>query len=126
MSDKLEYKSLIPEIFSLRCWARNVDPSFLKIQFNQLLKITGFTVLNFSEHYFPIQGYTSIWLLAESHLAIHTFPQSGWSYIELSGCNEVKTHQFKNHLIATGLEISFEMEEMAASYPEESNIKHKK
>jgi S-adenosylmethionine decarboxylase len=26
--------------------------------------------------------------LAESHLAIHTFPEEGKTYIELSSCNE--------------------------------------
>lgn len=125
MSDKLEYKSLLPQIFSLRCWVKNVDSDYLKISFNQLLELTGFTVLNFSEHHFPVQGFTSIWLLAESHLAIHTFPQNGWSYVELSGCNEEKTHQFKKHIKETDLEISFEAEEMAASRPE-NNIKSNK
>ncbi len=118
MSEQLKYKSLLPQIFSLRCWARNVDPVALKVHFDELLSVTGFTVLNFSEHHFPVQGYTSIWLLAESHLAIHTFPQNGWSYIELSGCNEEKTHQFKNQLKRSGLEISFESEKLAASQPE--------
>lgn len=124
MSETLKYKSLLPQIFSLRCWTKIVDPATLKIRFNELLKVTGFTVLNFSEHHFPVQGYTSIWLLAESHLAIHTFPQNGWSYIELSGCNEEKTHQFKNYLKDSDLMISFESEELAASLPENNKIKN--
>ncbi|WP_375578045.1 S-adenosylmethionine decarboxylase [Marivirga tractuosa] len=123
MSKTLEYKSILPKIFSLRCWAKNVDSEYLKSRFNQLLSDTGFTVLNFSEHHFPVQGYTSIWLLAESHLAIHTFPQNGWSYVELSGCNEEKTLQFKKLLKETNLEISFEEDKMAVSHPENNNTK---
>ncbi|MEL7222709.1 MAG: S-adenosylmethionine decarboxylase, partial [Bacteroidota bacterium] len=36
---------------------------------------------------FEPQGWTGIWLLAESHLAIHTFPEARKTYIELSSCN---------------------------------------
>lgn len=47
----------------------------------------GFTILNFVEHHFQPQGYTALWLLAESHCALHTFPEEERSYIELSSCN---------------------------------------
>ena len=40
-----------------------------------------------SEHPFNPQGYTALWLLSESHFAVHTFPEFGKSYIELSSCN---------------------------------------
>ena len=38
------------------------------------------------EHYFTKQGYTGLWLLAESHFAIHTFPEEDKIYIEISSC----------------------------------------
>lgn len=47
------------------------------------------------EQHFPNGGYTALWLLAESHLAVHTFPESKATYLELSGCNESKTEAFK-------------------------------
>nr|DAO98746.1 MAG TPA: S-adenosylmethionine decarboxylase [Caudoviricetes sp.] len=28
-----------------------------------------------------------MWLLTESHFAVHTFPEFGKTYIELSSCN---------------------------------------
>lgn len=31
-------------------------------------------------------GYTCLILLSESHLAIHTFPERGKAYIELTSC----------------------------------------
>jgi S-adenosylmethionine decarboxylase len=63
--------------------------------YEKQLKEAGFTILLFNEHHFPEQGYTCFWLLGESHLAIHTFPESGKSYIELSSCNKEKLEKFK-------------------------------
>ncbi|MTI20537.1 spermidine synthase [Fulvivirga sp. RKSG066] len=126
MLEKLDYKSLSPEIYNLRFWARDISPDLLKETFNKLLSKNEFTVLNFSEHFFPVQGYTAIWLLAESHLAIHTFPQHEWSYIELSGCNAHKTNEFKKSLYNSGLEINFETDQMSLSKPEVLSVKNKK
>lgn len=39
------------------------------------------------EHHFEPQGYTAVWLLAESHCALHTFPEENKAYVELSSCN---------------------------------------
>lgn len=43
-------------------------------------------MLRVIEHHFEPQGYTALWLLGESHLAVHTFPEHGISYLELSSC----------------------------------------
>lgn len=48
------------------------------------------------EHYFEPQGYTCLWLLSESHFAIHTFPEANKTYIELSSCNR---QMYENFLI---------------------------
>ena len=47
---------------------------------------SGFTVVKKIDHHFEIQGYTALWLLAESHFAIHTFPEESKMYIEISSC----------------------------------------
>lgn len=49
---------------------------------------SGFKILNKCEHYFPVQGYTGLWLLSESHFAIHSFPEENHTYIELTSCVE--------------------------------------
>ena len=69
-------------------WIKEVDPSSVKNKFSELLSMAGFDILNFQEHYFEPQGYTALWLLGESHFAIHTFPEDDKSYVELSSCNE--------------------------------------
>lgn len=68
-------------------WIAETNPAQLKVLFEQMLRDSGFGVLNFMEHAFQPQGWTGIWLLAESHLAIHTFPEADKTYIELSSCN---------------------------------------
>ncbi len=47
-------------------------------------------VVGFSEVCFQPHGYTAVWLLAESHFALHTFPEEGRTYCELSSCNRQK------------------------------------
>lgn len=51
-----------------------------------MLARATFNVLNFTEYHFEPEGWTALWLLGESHLAIHTFPEHGTSYLELSSC----------------------------------------
>lgn len=41
------------------------------------LKKAGFAILRFMDWEFTPQGYTALWLLAESHFAVHTFPEMG-------------------------------------------------
>lgn len=68
-------------------WIAETEPAVLKDTFEKALQKAGFTIVNFVEHHFQPQGYTALWLLAESHFAVHTFPECGQSYIEISSCN---------------------------------------
>jgi len=67
----------------------------LKKLANELLEACEYEVLNFMEHHFSPVGYTCIWLLGESHLAIHTFPENETSYLELSSCSKEKNEKFR-------------------------------
>lgn len=53
-----------------------------------LLKKAGFTVLGNLEHKFTPQGYTFMVLLAESHFAVHTYPEYSSIYFHLYSCGE--------------------------------------
>ena len=75
-------------------WVSETDPFKLRTTYNELLKDSGFGILSFMEYSFEPQGYTAIWLLSESHFAIHTFPEEGKSYIELSSCIEDQYRRF--------------------------------
>lgn len=85
---------MIAKIWRFSGWIKSTDKEELKQKFDNLLKRAGFTVLNEVEHKFEPQGYTALWLLAESHFAIHTFPEQGGTYIELSSCSGFKQKMF--------------------------------
>ena len=75
------------KIDNFQGWLNNSDSQSLKENIEKMLLEAGFTVLSFVEHHFSPQGYTALWLLAESHCALHTFPEENRSYVELSSCN---------------------------------------
>ena len=68
-------------------WVSDCSPETLKADFEKMLNESGFGIINFIEHHFEPQGYTGLWLISESHFAIHTFPEENKTYIELSSCN---------------------------------------
>lgn len=103
----IEPKILDAKIHNLKFWITECDAEKLREMFQEYLQEVNFTVLNCVEHHFPIQGYTVFWLLAESHLAIHTFPDKNRSYVELSSCNNVKAEQFRELLVADKLPIEW-------------------
>lgn len=47
----------------------------------------GTIVLKIASHSFDPQGVTAIALLAESHLSIHCWPETGYVAIDLFACN---------------------------------------
>lgn len=85
-------------IWSNSLWMNEVNPSVIKERIESMLKDSRFQLLGFIEHFFTPQGYTGMWLLGESHCCIHTFPEEGKTYIELSSCNEKKYIDFFNKI----------------------------
>lgn len=80
-------KTMQAKIWNHAQWVKETDPIALRGMFDELLRKAGFNVLSCTEHHFSPQGYTALWLLSESHFAVHTFPEFGRTYIELSSCN---------------------------------------
>lgn len=68
-------------------WIQETNPTKIREKYDDLLRKSGFNILCFTDHHFSPQGYTALWLLTESHFAIHTFPEYNRTYIELSSCN---------------------------------------
>ncbi len=65
------------------------DESFLRCSLNRAAKLAKATVLNLISNKFEPQGVTAIALLAESHISIHTWPESNYSAVDIftCGCN---------------------------------------
>lgn len=54
-------------------------------------------VKKFSHIFFP-QGITLIYILSESHLIIHTWPESGFIHIDMVTCSLRTEKEFENSL----------------------------
>lgn len=74
------------KMWNKQAWVAHTDASFILAEYNKLLTDAGFTVIKCVSHSFDPYGFTAMWLLGESHFAVHTFPEQGKSYIELSSC----------------------------------------
>lgn len=73
-------------MYNYSSWIKETNPAILFDYFMQKLTDSGFGVENVIEKHFAPQGYTALFLLSESHFAIHTFPEQNQTYIELSSC----------------------------------------
>lgn len=82
------------KIYNYKNWIKETNPEYLKIEFKKILEKSGFKIIDNIEYYFTPFGYTALFLLAESHFAIHTFPEENKTYIELSSCVKSQFDKF--------------------------------
>ena len=75
----------------------------IKSIMDEILAVTGLTVLKEAYNQFAPHGVTGVYLLAESHFSIHTWPENGYAAFDLFSCIPVnQTDQIaeimRNHL----------------------------
>ena len=73
-------------MYNYNKWIKYEKEEIIVPKLEEMIRKSGFTIIKKVEHYFEEQGYTGLWLLAESHFAIHTFPEEDKIYIEISSC----------------------------------------
>ena len=80
-------KHLLLELY--KCdYSKLNDESFLRCTINKAAKLARATVLNLQSNKFEPQGVTAIALLAESHISIHTWPESNYSAVDIFTCGQ--------------------------------------
>jgi len=80
-------KHLLLELY--RCdYEKLNDESFLRCTLNRAAKLAKARVLNLISNKFDPQGVTAIALLAESHISIHTWPESNYSAVDIFTCGQ--------------------------------------
>ena len=80
-------KHLLLELY--RCDREKLnDESFLRCTLNRAAKLANATVLNLISNKFEPQGVTAIALLAESHISIHTWPESHYCAVDIFTCGK--------------------------------------
>ena len=80
-------KHLLLELY--RCDSEKLnDESFLRCALNRAAKLAKAAVLNLISNKFDPQGVTAVALLAESHISIHTWPESSYSAVDIFTCGQ--------------------------------------
>lgn len=72
----------------------NID--LLKCFLDELCEKNNFTILNKSEHKFSPQGITILYMLSESHISIHTFPENNYAAIDIYTCRHYENNDVYN------------------------------
>ena len=92
-------KHLLLELY--RCdYEKLNDESFLRCAISKAAKFANAKVLNLISNKFEPQGVTAIALLAESHLSIHTWPESNYSAVDIFTCgNNMNPERASKYLI---------------------------
>ena len=76
------------------------DPKQLRKILWEASKVANNTPLKCSIHKFPLQGITGVILLAESHIAIHTWPEHGFASVDLLTCGRTLPREGVQTLIS--------------------------
>ena len=82
------------------------DELYLRCQLNSAAKLAKASVLNIVSNKFEPFGVTAIALLAESHLSIHTWPESHYSAIDIFTCGRNMKPKLASQFLIESLEAS--------------------
>ena len=96
-------KHLLLELY--RCnYEKLNDESFLRCTLNRASKLAKATVLNLISNKFEPQGVTAIALLAESHISIHTWPESNYSAVDIFTCGKNMSPEIASRYLIEALQ----------------------
>jgi len=76
---------------------KNLDllnsPTGLLQLLDHISETNKFTILEKTKHEFKPQGFTALYLLSESHISIHTFPEHQYAAIDIYTCKTYPDNQ---------------------------------
>jgi S-adenosylmethionine decarboxylase proenzyme len=82
------------------------DAGALRLLCVSAASAAGLTVVGDCFHQFAPQGVTGTVLLAESHLAIHTWPEHGFVTIDVYVCNVTTDNEAKGRALYAAVEAA--------------------
>jgi len=69
------------------------DPKQITRLLDYICQTYDYTILQKSAYEFAPQGFTTIYLLSESHISIHTFPEKNYAAIDIYTCRQYPDNQ---------------------------------
>jgi len=70
------------------CTADLNDPMLVMKVMEQACETAGATIVSRTGHHFSPYGVTAVVVIAESHIAIHTWPEFGYAAVDFFTCGE--------------------------------------
>ena len=123
--EKLSHQSkhLLLEVYNCDCEKLN-DESFLRCALSRAAKLAKATVLNLISNKFEPQGVTAIALLAESHISIHTWPESNYSAVDIFTCGQNMLPEYASEYLIEALKAEEHSLRIIERNPPSGVLKH--
>jgi len=86
-------KHMICDIKNIKNHELLNSPQKLTNLLDKICETYNYTILQTSQHIFEPQGFTTLYLLSESHISIHTFPENNYAAIDIYTCRQYQTNQ---------------------------------
>ncbi len=94
------------------------DPATLEALLLEAVRKAGGTVVTRVFHTFSPHGVSGVVVIAESHVAIHTWPEHGCAAVDIFSCGAKLDHRAAGGRIADGLKAAnVECRELARGRP---------
>ena len=90
VNKKSSGKHMICDIKNIRNKNLIHDLKKMELLLDTICEAYNFTVLNRATHEFSPQGLSILYLLSESHISIHTFPERDYIALDIYTCREYK------------------------------------
>ena len=103
--DRFQGKHLLLELYGCNSDKLN-DEIFLRCKIDNASKLARASVLNLVSNKFEPFGVTAIALLAESHLSIHTWPESQYAAIDIFTCGKNMLPNLASQFLINQLEAT--------------------
>lgn len=101
MSDAPDFAPGLHLIADFHGCARLDDEAFLREVLTGAARAAGARVLEARFHHFGEgQGVTGVVLLAESHISVHSWPETGFAALDIFLCGRSDAHAALDHLRA--------------------------
>jgi S-adenosylmethionine decarboxylase len=86
-------KHMLCDLKEIKNWELLNSVEKIKAIFNNICNKYNFTILNKVEHLFEPEGITILYLLSESHISIHTFPERNYAALDIYTCKEYNNNK---------------------------------
>jgi S-adenosylmethionine decarboxylase proenzyme len=98
-------KHMICDVKEIQNWTLLNDINRLKQFMDEICDKYNFTVINRAQHEFSPHGFTIVYLLSESHISVHTYPEHRYVAMDLYTCRDYQNndvyYDIYRHIITT-------------------------